>query len=71
MLPEVADLLVQPGGPFVSDKLVVKAVVGGHARQEALHLRRHVVLYEPELHPRPAHAPTHFLSPQLLQHLLI
>lgn len=47
-------LLVQPGGPLVGHELVVKAVVHGHLRQEALHLRRHVVFDEPELHAVPA-----------------
>ena len=54
MLKEQADLLVEPGRPLVSDKLVLKAVVLRHERQEALHLRRHVVLDEPELHAVPA-----------------
>ena len=49
-------LLVQPGGPLVGDGLVLEAVARGHGRQEALHLRAHVVLDEPELHARPAQA---------------
>ena len=46
---------MEPGGPFVGDEFILKPVVLGHVRQEALHLRGHVVLDEPELHPRPAH----------------
>ena len=47
-------LLVQPGRPLVGHQLILEAVALRHVRQEALHLRRHVVLDEPELGARPA-----------------
>ena len=52
-------LLVEPSRPLVGDKLVLKAIVLSHERQEALHLRRHVVLDEPKLHTIPAHVRNH------------
>ena len=54
MLEEQADLLVEPRRPLIGDKLILKAIVLRHERQEALHLRRHVVLDKPELHTIPA-----------------
>ena len=52
----LACLLVEPGGPLVSDELVLKPVALRHVRQEPLELWRHVVLDEPELYARPARA---------------
>ena len=54
VLRERADLLVEPRRPLVGHKLVLKAIVLRHERQEALHLGRHVVLDEPKLHTVPA-----------------
>lgn len=49
-----ADLFVQERRPFVGDKLVVEVVLLSHFRYKALHLGRHIVLDEPELHWVPA-----------------
>ena len=48
-----ARLLVQPRGPLVGHELIVEVVVRGHVRHEGAHLRRHVILDEPELHAQP------------------
>ena len=45
---------MEPIRPLVGDIFIQEAVLGSHVRQEALHLRRHVVLDEPELDPVPA-----------------
>lgn len=44
------DLLVEEGGPLVGHKLVVELIMVCHLRYKPLHLRRHVVLDEPELY---------------------
>lgn len=49
-----AHLFVQECGPLVGDKLVVEPVVRSHLRHKAFHLRRHIVLDEPELNWVPA-----------------
>ena len=43
-------LFVQKGWPLVSDKLIMEIVMRSHFWHKALHLGRHVVLDEPELH---------------------
>jgi hypothetical protein len=44
-------LLVEPVGPLICDKLVVKAVLLCHGRDDALVMWGHVVLDDPELEP--------------------
>lgn len=63
-------LFVQEGRPLVGDKLVVEVVVRSHFWDEALHLRGHVILDEPELDWIPAarhtalrHITTTFVMP--------